>query len=86
MNIVQKTLKDMIPKMIMYQLFEKVVNDYLRSGRFTSDISAISDEDATKMVQPNDSILERINFLTQELDKLVRIQDVVLNTAELDSL
>ena len=86
MTIVNTTIVDMVPKYIMNCLVLKT-EAYITSGEILSLALDKCDDDSKRLeeiIKKNDVTERRIQCLLEEQRKVKEMQDVILDTTELD--
>ncbi len=87
MRIVETTLIDQVPKKVIFCLVNKTVKQYVEENVFLGEVLKVgSSKDLDMLVKPNDAVVERIRQLVSQREELVRVQQVVLDTSEMDEI
>ncbi len=87
MRIVETTLTDLVPKMIIFCLIHKTVRQYVEKSDFLGEMLKVEAAgDLDMLVRRHDAVEERIRQLVAKREELIRVQGVVLDTSEMDEI
>ena len=88
MRIVQTSLRDLVPKVLVSCLVRQTVREYMeRSGQFLGDVLKVEGpHELERLARKNDQARERIEEALRKKEELARVQRVVMDTSDIDEM